>query len=300
MPSIDSLGYAAPETNAQPPAPANEVSPLPAWPGMTEPAEPGAPAEPSGWVEGEPAAAQEGSPFPPTASEPGEPWATAPGTFAEPHEASTSLPDEAPAAAAAHGDDVFGWGVPAPAEEAAPAAGEPLAGTAALQHPILEEPIADGSIAPEQASEEPVVEEKVGLYGDAGSDEAPPLAEDVVPETAAAEPAIDLAAPPEIAEAEEPISPPAVSALQDTMAHPTARRSLYGDEAIYAAEPAEAWAHAAASTTGATDHVARALENLAARVRRGELAVGQVPTDASPAGVLAAVLAALLGVSERR
>ena len=59
MPSIDSLGYAAPETNAQPPAPANEVSPLPAWPGMTEPAEPGAPAEPSGWVEGEPAAAQE-------------------------------------------------------------------------------------------------------------------------------------------------------------------------------------------------------------------------------------------------
>ena len=291
LPSIDALGYepTAARPGADAPSPDSDLSPLPAWPGMTEPAEPGSPAEPPAWVEGEPAdSASAASPFPPTGTEPGEPWATAPGTFAEPSEASTSLPDESPAAAAAHGDEVFGWGAPAP--EAPPHAAAPGTGDATVEKTAAEEP----TVA------EPAVEEKVGLYGDSGPEEEPPLAADVVPETTAAEPVIGVAAPPAIAEAEEPVSPPAVSALQDTMAHPTARRSLYGDEAIYAAEPAEAWAHAAASTTGATDHVARALESLAARVRRGELPVGQVPTDASPAGVLAAVLAALLGVSERR
>ena len=136
--------------------------------------------------------------------------------------------------------------------------------------------------ASDEAEESGEAEEKVGLYGGAQA----PLAADVVPETASGEPVID-AMPPELLRA--------YPSLQDTATHETQRPS----GAIYAGEPAEAWAAATAGQgdPSAGDRAARMLERIAGRVRSGEVIVPDLAPGAGDAAVLAALLAAMLGGS---
>ena len=133
-----------------------------------------------------------------------------------------------------------------------------------------------------RAEEPEAPAEKVGLYGDS----AAPMAEDVVPAAAAGEPAIE-AMPRELLSA--------YPSLQDTSTYETQRPS----GAIYAGEPAEAWAAATAGDRdpGAGDRAARTLERIAARVRSGDLALPATAEGAGDAAVLAALLAAMLGGS---
>jgi hypothetical protein len=159
---------------------------------------------------------------------------------------------------------------------------------------------------PKAATDEPAAQsaahdasaEKVGLYDDGGADysetTAPPRAEDVISANVTSEPVIDVAPQPE-----EERMPPAVASLQDTMTHEVARHSHQGERAIYAMESAEEWAPSGESATragaaGAGEQAARTLESLARRLRRGEVGIGEVPSSAGEAAVLAAVLAALL------
>ncbi len=158
-------------------------------------------------------------------------------------------------------------------------------------------PAGDGGERAPDASE--ATPEKVGLYDDAGagasgSTTEPPRAEDVISANVASEPVIDVAPQPE-----EERMPPAIASLQDTLTHEVMRHSHHGERAIYAMESAEEWAPSGESATrggsaGAGEQAARALENLARRVRRGEVGIGELPASGSEAAVLAAVLAALL------